>query len=701
MYHTRDTIGWSWHSLHLSAWKIEAIIVFGTLVLAFANPRFGSRWLRMAERLFGSLASRRRLVLLIIGLTPLLIRAMLLPILGAPEPYIHDEFGYLLAADTFASGRLTNPTHPMWQHFESPYIIHQPTYMSIYPPAQGMFLAVGLIIGGHPWVGVWLSVGLMCAAICWMLQAWVPPGWALLGSGLLAIRLGVLTYWMNSYWGGAVAAIGGALVLGALPRITRKPQVRDALLFGLGLVILANSRPYFGLLFSLPIGVALLFWLLGKKGVSAQLKIRHVLLPLSLLLIIAAGAMGFYFWRITGNPFQMPREVYRKTYGLAPDFILQPPIPQPNYRHQDMRNLQNGLMDIYLQARTIRGAAKWNLVKVKSLWKHYFGPALSLPLLVLPWVLKDRRIRFFLLVSAVMVVGISVMVHTMPHYVAPITGLTIIFVVQAMRHLRLWCVRGKATGLFLVRAVPVICLLMLLVRVGIQDYGWGLPADRVAPRSRLHAQLSQQEGRHLVFVSFRIDPHYRHAWTYNEADIDAARIVWAQEMDATNNQTLIKYFGDRRIWQAEPNKDAGPAHLPIYPIPFKMKQRPPLNYTIAFALARLVDDAQKDRRDPNHSDIEFCISKWELKEGDPNSQGQTVGKAKRVRAVLTWAIEHSFEDGRGFVDQLVAMVRSQGGFRAGSPNHVGEEAITSLREAMASEGFVLTSDGELRPAALE
>lgn len=132
-----------------------------------------------------------------------------------------------------------------------------------------------------------------------------------------------------------------------------------------------------------------------------------------------------------------------------------------------------------------------------------------------------------------------------------------------------------------------------------------------------------------------------------------------------------------------------------------MKQRPPLNDSIAFALARMVDDAQTDRRDPSHSDIEFCITTWKLTQGDPNSQGRTVGKAKRVRSVLTWAIEHSPENGCGFVGQLVALIQSCGGFRTGSPNYVGDEAITSLREAMASEGFVLASDGAIRPLALD
>lgn len=132
-----------------------------------------------------------------------------------------------------------------------------------------------------------------------------------------------------------------------------------------------------------------------------------------------------------------------------------------------------------------------------------------------------------------------------------------------------------------------------------------------------------------------------------------------------------------------------------------MKLRPPLNDAIAFALARLVDDAQRDRRDPSHSDIEFCITKSKLSQGDPNLQGQSVGKAKRIRSVLSWAIEHDFENGRVFVAQMVALVRACGGFRPDSPNFIGEESITGLRDALTSEGFVLTSDGEIRPAALE
>ena len=186
-----------------------------------------------AERAFVRFAGNKKTAMVAIGVAAILVRIALLHWMPVPQPKVHDEFSYLLAADTFAHGRLANPPHPLWIFFDTFHVIQHPTYASMYPPAQGMMLAIGKLLG-NPWIGVLLSVAAMSMAITWMLQGWMPPGWALLGGVLVLSQVGIFSYWMNSYWGGAVAAIGAAMVLGALPRIWERQRPRDAILFGVG-----------------------------------------------------------------------------------------------------------------------------------------------------------------------------------------------------------------------------------------------------------------------------------------------------------------------------------------------------------------------------------------------------------------------------------------------------------------------------------
>ena len=128
----------------------------------------------------------------------------------------------------------------------------------------------------------------------------------------------------------------------------------------------------------------------------------------------------------------------------------------------------------------------------------------------------------------------------------------------------------------------------------------------------------------------------------------------------------------------------------------------PINDTAIYALARLVDDSQSERRDPSHSDIEFQISRAQLESADPNKQGgPPVGKAKRVRSVLSWAIDSNPPKAELFAAGIISTVKSCGGFREQSPNYVGREAIDNLAAALKPLGVIIGSDGSVSQIALE
>jgi hypothetical protein len=549
---------------------IEVALIAAALLSAVVFPRLGSRIFVPVERRLAKLAVRKRLATVVVGVSALVLRLALLPVLPIPDPVVHDEFSHLLLADTLAHGRLANPTHPMWIHFETFHVNQQPTYASMYYPGQGLFLAAGQVIFGHPFWGVWLSVGLMCSAICWMLQGWLPLFWALLGGLLAVIRIGTFSYWANSYWGGAVTALGGALVLGALPRIPRDRRVRNAVLMGVGFALIALTRPFEGLFFGVAVIAILLVWLRRSERPLKAL-LLHAGVPLGSVLALSVVAMGYYFWRVTGSPFRIPYQVNIATYHLV-YFPWQKIQPDAEYHHAVMKTFYAG-EDIAGQYETaLSHPIQLIFFKAATLWLFFLGPILIFPIFllgaVLPYELSFRELggkpTALLMICALTGVALALPIHLPePHYAAMLTAAIYALVLLAMQRVRRWR-RKQGTGLFLVRSVPAICCLLLLLRAGVPlahghirepfPHSWCWPDSPLIGRAPVVAQLEKYPGRHLVIVRYKADHPLQREWVYNEADVDHSKIVWARDMSPAENAELIRYFNDRRVWLLQPDE---------------------------------------------------------------------------------------------------------------------------------------------------
>ncbi len=531
-------------------------VALGFLLFAAIVPRKCERVLRSIERVLGKLAQRTALVIALLFLAVITIRLAILPRLPVPVPSIHDEFSYLLMADTFVHGRLANPAHPMWMSFESFHVNWFPTYSSKYPPGQGAVLALGQLLG-NPWIGVLLSVAAMCAAILWMLQAWLPARWAFLGAVLVAMKFGIASYWINSYWGGAVAATGGALVLGAMPRIVRRARTRDAVLLGLGIAILANSRPYEGLLLSIPVAGWFLWWFAGKTKSQATPRARNVRVfaPLAVVLLLTVGFMGYYNWRLTGKALLFPHTLNTRTYRTTGLFLWDHPKEPIQYNNEQFEDFYNGWEREDYQ-NTWQDVWKVTSEKLTRSGSTYFWWGCLLLLSGLPFVFFDRRMRLPILIFLLGAAGFLVLIWSMPHYAAALTCVIFLLLVQAMRHLRTIRLGGRPLGLALSWAV--VFLLAADVASHVQRHvcdplEWTCAGD--PSRAAIAKTLSNTPGKHLIMVRYQEDHNLHDEWVYNGAEIDTAKVLWARELDPAQNAKLFAYFKDRQIWLVEPDTD--------------------------------------------------------------------------------------------------------------------------------------------------
>ncbi len=495
-----------------------------------------SRWLSFlarVERLTAALASRPKLAIGVVVLAALL-ECVTFAALRWPVPFVADEFSHLLAAETFASGRLTNPPHFLRHHLESMSVLQEPTYQSKYPPAQGLVLAFGLVVAKHALVGVWLSFALACGAVVWMLQAWVPPRWALFG-GLLVVLNPIVLEYGSQYIGGAPAMLGGALLFGSLRRLLSAPRLALAAPLAAGVWLLAVSRPVEGLVASVPAALVIAVWVVREWRSSRGAAATRIVLWTGLLLALGFAWLGYYHYRVTGSPLVMPYQLHMA-------------------RNSDLNFVwdASAAAGLSVMAAGVLGNALYLFgILAKVLGPVSLGAAILLLLVAV--VQADRWAAFALLTFGTTLGVASLTAGGDLRYLAPVVPLFFLLTTLAARSV--WTRLDRATVLRPMVAIAFLSwqgyyqlrVAFLWHATGFEeltyrDYGW------IYDRARLVAPLEQGAGQYLIMVRTDPDagPSELSNWVYNGPNIDTQKVVWAWEQ--RDPAPLFDYFNTREAW---------------------------------------------------------------------------------------------------------------------------------------------------------
>jgi hypothetical protein len=530
---------------------------------------------RLLEALRG-LAIRPGWCMLTLALLPIALRLALIPPFPIPEPAVSDDFSYILAADTLRHLRLANPPHPFSQFFETFFVLQQPAYSSIFPLGQALAIAAGWSIFGHPWAGIALSAGALCALCYWMLLGWTSPGWALAGGLLGVIDFGPLSQWMNSYWGGAVSGCAGCLVFGALPRIRTGRRARDPVLLGIGLGLQLLTRPFEFIFLA---AAALLFFLPSLRDAAERRTLAKVLAPAALAFLPALALTLLHDRAVSGSWTTLPYEVSRHQYGVPTTFT---PQANPTPSRQLTREQE---LDYEVQS-AVHGSAPETWSTFWSRWAgrlRFYRFFLPVPLyLALPFfvpLLRVYRNAFALAVILLFSVGTNFYPYFYPHYIAAVACLILLVAVESVRSLSRIRIRGLYAGADAARLLVALCSVNFLFWYGLHfardelllaaltPYETWDAINHDDPQGRIAVakQLAAEAGRQLVFVRYA-SRHTFEEWVHNEADIDNSRIVWARDLGADKNETLLRYYPGRKAWLLEP--DNRPPKLAPYPAQF-------------------------------------------------------------------------------------------------------------------------------------
>ncbi|MCA9183184.1 MAG: hypothetical protein KDA51_17095 [Planctomycetales bacterium] len=483
-------------------------------------------------------------------------------------PSVHDEFSYLLAADTLLHGRLANPPPEVWQPFQSFHILVEPAYASKYPLGLGAFVALGWALLGVPIAGCWLAAGLCAASMTWMLGGVTSRRWGILGGLLVACHPAMQVVWSQSLMSGWLTAAGASLLIGGVFRLRRRFHAGAALAAGTGIGLLALTRPFEGLVATL-LASALLFGLWQGWTFKRRLALIVRAMPLaSIPIAMALLAIGLQNYAITGRLDRMSYQVHEQQYGVAPLFVFghqhRPEMEASGQLPATIRAYHYGWSLDSFQERA--GLVGWLTGIAQGCWTAWGFWVL---LAMVPVFTAGAWCRYRLTIGLALIIAVQIMFSAtvcwvFPHYLSPILPSLVVLTVIGLRRIFRMFVKAEIVrmaqplrfGSFLL-AAQLVLLTVSAVRQRMDPLrAWA------KHRAAISSELSSRDGKHLVLVEYASDHNVHQEWVYNLADLEDGKVLWARgEREDWNARLKEKYQPSRFIWRLEPDRPGATPEL--------------------------------------------------------------------------------------------------------------------------------------------
>ena len=302
-----------WLSQHVRPWRSSWLSGLRTWLNESARER---------EWDAGSL-----IVSVVLGVAAWLMSASIGSQLADLPPVYHDEYSYLIQAQTMRAGRTWYPVSASQpQLFDQIHVLNEPDldpptgrFASRYFPGTGLWMAP-FVSGANVRLGHQLAQMLIVVGIYWIGRELGSNAVGVLAA-LLAMASPGLLLFSNLLLAHHPTLVGLTLFLWMYLRGRRTGSVWSCLLAGSGLAFATLCRPMTAAGFSLPLGLTFGWWWITGRGnwlVTAQpmkfaARTRYAL---ALGGPLIAGILGLIWYQqsITGSPLVSPYQLYTDRY---------------------------------------------------------------------------------------------------------------------------------------------------------------------------------------------------------------------------------------------------------------------------------------------------------------------------------------------------------------------------------------------------